>query len=303
MIFSTSRWCITFIYGVKGKRSMDIKKKVLIDLKFTYKSIKKSWKLLILNSGLDFLFLVAISIATTLVQLRMFDHLYQLLQMIGEQTGGLINSLTDPTMPTLVGISNNPTFQFHFNQVLIYLAILFIVLFILWVLFQGTIWWLTHKIVGHKLKFSSYMNSFFLESVLFFAIFGVSIFFFLQSYVNTGLSLSSVISLFQLRIGYVIFLLLVLYFASMSYSSKGYDAKQNLKDAFVKGTKGFLGMLPALVIILAFFFLFLPFIWNAIFLYLGKWVSFIFGLLVFIPSFTIARVLFVRTMSKLPKDL
>ena len=70
------------------------------------------------------------------------------------------------------------TFQSSFMLIIKNTLFFLLAIFLSWVLFQGFSWWKTHKLLGHKVKFLSYLKRFLVISVVWFA---SMLFFFLMS--------------------------------------------------------------------------------------------------------------------------
>ncbi|MFQ5474200.1 MAG: hypothetical protein ACE5DM_00015 [Candidatus Nanoarchaeia archaeon] len=269
----------------------------------SFQMLCASWELVALAALADFIFLVLFSVATTFLQLRAFDHLYQLLMLVGYQTGGVITQMQDPLGNGLAALSANPAFNFHLKQVLYHMFLLFVVLFILWCIFEGLAWWTSHKIRKKRMRvkeapLKAYYPSFVVASAFFFVITLGLIAWALTKYVEAGLNVGSVFSKDFVFGVYIAALVLVWYFGFISYALTEENHLRRIWKSIYIGAKKIKVMLPTILFLAVLYFLLLE-LWTLLLNLTNNYVSFAFGLLIFIPSITFSRVLFIQAAERL----
>ncbi|MBU0461659.1 MAG: hypothetical protein KJ574_03665 [Nanoarchaeota archaeon] len=271
----------------------------------SFRLVFESWGLVALAALTDFIFLVLFSAVATYLQLRIFDHLYQLLMSVGESTGGLITAIQDPFSTKLSDLTSDPVFAFHLKQVLMHLLLMFLAVLVLWCIFECISWWLSHKIKHRheavkEMKITEYLGTFLISSLFFFLITLGLIWYFLQKYIEIGLSVDSVLTKNSIFGIYVACLVIVWYFGFMSYGLALKNPLKNIKESIVLGTKRIGRMLPTLLFLTVFYYVLLQ-LWTLLLNLTNNYIAFLYGVVIFIPSITFARVLFIKAADKLQK--
>ncbi|MFC1754453.1 hypothetical protein ACFL96_13845 [Thermoproteota archaeon] len=270
----------------------------------SFKLITESWGMLCLAALVDFVFLVVFSLIATTLQTRAFDHLYQLLMLVGTQTGGLIKEIQNPFSTKLSDLMQNPAFSFHLQQVLFHLLLMFVALLIFWCIFEGISWWISHKIKSkHEkagLKLTDYLGRFIVSSVFFFIITMGLIAYFLQKYIEVGISIETFLTQGTVLFIYTAALLIVWYFGFLSYASLSGGPFWNVKQSIVLGVKKIWRMIPTILFLVVFYYIVLE-LWTLLLSLTNNYVAFVYGLVIFMPSITFARVLFIKAAALLQK--
>ena len=270
------------------------------------------WVLLVMV--IDLVFIFALSLVMTLIQVSAIDHLTGIMEMGGAATGGLANMYETPTtvMYGLQGLSQDQIFQFHVKRLVLYLVLMVAAGYLFWILFQGLSWWLVHRFSVEKQgrqSYLRYLKNFSLQSFLYYFIFVILMVLWIKYYLSIKTSLTPwLFGTSFLDWLFWILTTILWYFGVLSYTMVNKESYKNVKESFVLGTKKLLYTGQTLVVIAILFtaihfFLKIPFIVH------NKVVYTVLGLLLVLPYFVFGRILFFETrktywpMISIHKDL
>ncbi len=249
-------------------------------------NVKSAWKLLLKNKLLLVLFIIVdVAFFASLVYVQ--TNLYF---SLGEYSSKLFSIVQETTALNLTNVSEmdavlaqNVEFMKNYNQFLKYFTYLILSFLGLFALFQGINWFLAHKIVHEKVSAIKFTGQF-----LFWTLFWFLALVLLQILlVSSGGSAGIFMSLGTLA---------VIYFGTISFARIGQLIffKQTFKTAVDNWRE--------LTQIVAVAFLCSSAVLGAdyyIFYKLNYWVGILFGLVVVIPFFALARVFVVNSVKEI----
>ncbi len=258
----------------------------------------RHWPLVLLCVFLEFIFLVGVSGFMTIIQILLFEHLEAVMRIAGELTGGLTNIYDETAQVTsgLSGLSQNTEFLYHLNIIFKFIALMIAVTFVLWVIFQGIIWFISHKIAaGEKHQhFFMFWKNFALQSIPFYLISITWIFLSVRLLFSVKTSMAPLMSETVLNFIFLLFVCITWYFGALSYTITTRHPYLNVRTAFVYGVRKFPQVIQTVLFLFALFFVIdrflkLPFIKGDAFLLV------IMGILILMPAFVFARVMLFKT--------
>ncbi len=268
-------------------------------LRNTLKTFYKNFHWVMLVILLDVVFLFVLSGVMTVVQMAALDHLTAVMKLSGEMTGGIANLYEQPdnVMKGLQGLSADEQFNYHISKLLWYLFIMVLGAYVLWVLFQGTGWWLVHRMTQKRLGYWRYMKNFALQSLLWYSLFVLLTLIWIKVFLWIETSIAKFMSTGTLNIIFWTLNLLVWYFGLFSYTIPGKYAYKNIKTTFRFCTRkvlytGQTVLVIAVAFVLVNYFLKIPWLVQNNLLYI------IIGFLIVLPMFVYVRVFLFETTNE-----
>jgi len=257
---------------------------------FVKNSIKENFGKYLLTVFLDFLFFFLISLSVVAFVSLIYFHAYELLTMIGDQSGGLMTALQDPSQSfTLASFSTNAEFMNHLNAMFMYMGINLLGVFIAWIVTQSTNFWISKKFFPKKENFRLFIKNFLKHSLIFGALsFGLLIGA-LSLFVNVGLAVNPLVSQQFILFLFGVLMFICGYFLVYALSSKKY---LSIKESFVLPLKNFRIVFPLIGFIFVFYYLF-GLVWDY-FAAQSIVLSVTLGFLIFLPSLSFFRLLFMK---------
>ena len=274
----------------------------------SFKLVFESWGLLFLGALLDFLFLFTYSGAVFVLYEQIFGHLYQLLMLVGESTGGLIKDIQDPMSSSFLDLAKNPTFTYHMGQVATHLLLLFVMLVVLWCIFEGAAWFIAHKLKGKhekkRLRFTDYIATFLTNSILYFLILLSVFWYFIQKFIEVGLSLESAFTKEMVLTILWICVAILAYFAFVAYARGSTKPFKSIIQSIKFGVMKFPKLVPVLVFLAVFHYLVNWLLYNGIYNLTQQnfLIMLLYGLVIFLPTLTFSRVVFIKAVQSIKKD-
>ena len=273
----------------------------------SWKDFKENFKIVMACTGLDFLFLFLFSFVTMFFQMRIFYHLTYVVEMIVDNTDGLIAEVQDPLASGMIGLMNNSDFLAHMTQITINFLYTFVVLFVLWTLIQSIGWYLLHKKVNKTKKKISYLNYLYSFSLITFACFAITltaILLFFKYYIQVGLSTELVVGKGFVMFLYFAVLIITWYYGFYSYAKRTENPVAHFKNTFVEATKNIGKIIPAIIFLFVLYTIILNLwnLWFVVFDYylssiMATLISMIFGIIIFMPSMVYSKILLIKTIN------
>ncbi|MFH1064274.1 MAG: hypothetical protein V1729_04295 [Candidatus Woesearchaeota archaeon] len=263
------------------------------------------WPLVLLCVFLEFIFLVGVSGFMTIIQILLFEHLEAVMRIAGELTGGLTNLYDETSQVTtgLSGLTNNTEFLYHLNIIFKYIAVMIAVTFVLWVIFQGIIWFISHKITAGKdhQHFFLFWRNFALQSIPFYLLSITFIFLSVRMLFSVKTSMAPILNETFLNFIFLLFIGITWYFGALSYTITTRNPYLNVRTALVYGVRKFPQVIQTVLFLVAVFFVIdrflrLPFIKGDSFLLV------ILGIIILMPAFVFARIMLFKTTHEYPDD-
>ena len=280
-------------------------------IKSSFKSIYKNPTLVGLSVLVDFIFLMVFTSIIGLFQLLALEHLTKLMEIVGQQTGGLSNIYNQTLLPAVskgaLSLSNNAEYLLHVRAIAKYIGLMIIVGYICWCIFEGISWYIAYKISTKTLKknkkeqtqsFWQYWKNFWIESITFYALTMFIVFASVKAMLTIKTSITPIISETFMNAIFVILALAVWYFGFLTYSITNRRAYQNFKQSFIYGIKKFpktiqsFGTIAVLLVII-------DLILRIPFLRTNKFVMMFIGIILLLPTFVFARVLLFKTINSI----
>lgn len=264
------------------------------DTKKILKLIRKNKLLFTLSSLLDLSFIIAF---ITIFWQIVYKKIFQILLALSNHLNTLKNLPQDMSQQAAAyqSLASNIEFIALFYSLVRWVIIFALAVFILWIVFQSINFFIAAKILHKKTRFWSYIGKFSLFSFFFYLL--IVLDFWLTIYLAT-LNTKIVLPVFPQAIINIIFLtilIIILYFGFISYSE---IRKKKIISSFLNTFKtGFKKktliayVLPLLKIAICLLLLYLLFDLNIILFY-------IVFLFFFIPSISIARIMFFYFIEK-----
>jgi len=275
---------------------IDISKKIFLqDAIISFKTcIQQAYKLLTCMI-LDLLFFVVYGLLSAPIFNKLSDHVIVLGAFISDamkKTGR-----TYVNNKSIVDMLSGQQVWPYFFKFLILLLLLGMTAYLLYCLFQGIAWKLSSELAGYKISWKEYLKSFTKVNSFWFAIFVIYYFGSLFVSIRKTIILKFNPTYAPSYIWEVIFamvLFIFIYLMILSYVSG------RIKIGLKAGIKGWKEFAPPIILII---FVFL--IINEIMLRTGLiniQLAYLFGLTLFLPALTIAKVYIFRVASKLAEN-
>jgi hypothetical protein len=237
---------------------------------------------------IDIIFFIAFSLTYTFFSLKIVDVINSINSLVSEMNVN-VSGEGIPGSETIAALSlQKDSFMQQFSHILILILMLASAVYLLWCIFQGTSWWLTHRHVGKKVPFMHYIGKFSLFSLVWIILFVIftSLITKISGIFTIGsvelMSTDTMISLI------VIFSFVLLYFAFISFALLHKGLIEIIKGAFHIGVK------KALITVPIFFYIILKtYILFKLLILLGLDVfwTVILGVIVFVPVLIWSRIL------------
>lgn len=281
--------------SVIGEVFSDIGKTDIVRIaKASFTAWYRRWPLVIVSTIVDFIFLLMLSTAAYLVQLKLFEKMDALMEITG-QKAGLMDIYGQQVTQASQALFGNPEVQMITTAMVKYLFYLVLASFFICIVFQGLNFFIAHRMSAKNAKqsFLVYMRNFALETIPFYVLHTVWVFF-------------TILLMFRLRTGgstlgdgfsYVLFAVLTAvtwYFGIICYTITNRSPLKNLKESFIAGIKKF----PKLIQTFAFLFvifIILNIIYNFIFYGRSAGWELFGGLVLLLPFIAYARIMLFKT--------
>lgn len=281
----------------------DIENATLVKLvSSSFSSFYKKWPWILFSMLCDILFLASASVTVTLIQLNLLFHLEEMMRLTGEATGGLMNIYNETAKVSsgLLSVSNNLTFQEHLSIIIKYIALMFLLVFIFWIIFEGLSWYASYRISAPQLKsekrfgFLIFMKNFTLQSLPFYIFIVLLILLSIRLLFAIRISIAPFMSVETLTFLFWLFVILIGYFGSLCFTITTRKAYSNFKQCFLYGTKKFTKVIQSFAFILVLFFI-INLLLKIGFVKNDAFVLMIVGIIIFLPALAFSRVLLFRT--------
>lgn len=280
---------------VIGEVFSDIgKTKIVRIAKASFTAWYRRWPLVIVSTIIDFIFLLMLSTAAYLVQLKLFEKMDALMEITG-QKAGLMDIYGQQVTQASQALFSNPEVQMITTAMVKYLFYLVLAAFFICIVFQGLNFFIAHRMSTKNAKqsFLVYMKNFALETIPFYALHTVWVFF-------------TILLMFRLRTGgsalgdnfsYVLFAVLAAitwYFGIICYTITNRSLFKNLKQSFVAGIKRFTKFIQSFLFLFVIFII-LNIIYNFVFYGRSTGWEILGGVILLLPFITYARIVLFKT--------
>lgn len=253
-------------------------------------ALKLCWKnrlIVALCGMIDIAFFIALAFAHYEILKRLAGFVQVLMEELQNTLAGAI-AQEDITQfkPALM---KSAGFLTAYHQILKFIIILLIAVFLIWIVFKSINWYLANRIVKGKINFKSYAKYFALYSLLWFfgLILILAIFVSLTSYSTS--QMLPLIGQTGTKILTAVLILVLAYFAFISFAL---IPKVKFKEVFIKGAKKWKQIIPAYITLLIITFLAgcIPIkiaLWQNPAAY---WLTLAFILLISLPALSYGRI-------------
>lgn len=238
--------------------------------------------------AIDFAFFVTFSLIFSAFFFKISNLLNTIKQII-PQMGSNISADTIPSADTVSAlVSQSNVFMQNFRSLMFLVILLAIAVYLLWCVFQGTSWWLTHRHVGKKMTLFNYLGKFSLFSLIWFIAF-VAVAFAITE-LSGYLTIGSVELISTNALMYIlgIVFMIILYFSFISYTLLHHNIIEIFKGIFHVGVR------KAYITVPLFLFAILKtYILFRILMLLGLdlFYTVLLGIIIFIPVMIWSRIL------------
>jgi len=247
----------------------------------------------------DMLFLFIYGFVFSLIFNKIGFYLAELYNLVIKSPEQVQNSLLSQGL--LSALRSTPELASVFNKAVIWFVLLAAAVYLIYSVFHGLSWAISHRIIGKKIAFLRFSTQFFLINLFWF------VFYVIQEVIAYLFELRDMISInvnqtpaSNLSLILWLYLVILAYFALISYTLIGkYKPLKIIANSFKLGFKKIKILFPSYLIVLLVF-LIINFILvlcsriNLIFM-------FIVGIITVFPAMTWARVFFNLTVQKLVK--
>lgn len=252
----------------------------------------RRWPLVLLSVVIDFLFLLMLSTAAYIVQLKLFEKMDALMEITGEKAG-LMAMYGGQELPKV--LTGSVEVQMIVSSMVKYLFYLVLASFFICIVFQGLNFFIAHRMIAkkHKQGFLIYMRNFALETLPFYILHTLWVFF-------------TILLMFRLRTGgsalsdsfsyglFAVLSIITWYFGIICYTITGRSPLRNLKESFIAGIKRFPGFIQSYAFLFVVFVL-LNIFYNLVFYGRGFSVELLGGIVLLLPFVAYARIMLFRT--------
>lgn len=253
-------------------------------------ALKKAYshkKLFLISMLADILFFFAYGFATAPIYRKLMENIYA----IGSLAGEAIQTATRESQSMLSALTSE-TIRPYFNNIIWLLIILAVTTYLIYCILQALNWKIALEITGKKTRYLDYLKKFLKINIIWFLLF--VLYYLLGFAVEIRQILISKITQTApssaLSIILTAYLIGIAYFAVISYVQK------SAKQSWTTGKTKFMQLLPAVLLIAAYFLAL-----NIITGIIGSastTAAIIAGLLLLVPSLTIARIYIALTIQK-----
>lgn len=260
------------------------------------------WKLVLASSGIDIVFILIFGQVFGYLNFRVMVHLDNLLQIVGDETGGIANSLMGASPLSTADFAANPLFVENLSKIFYNIMLIVVSVYILFVLFQGANWYIAYLISEksgkkekgkHLLPFKRFALNFFLESMLFYIIFVIFAIVFVKFYMSIGLATGTFSKVPYVKGVAKAFLVVLIYFALLTFASAKRSVFKNIKSGLLAGTRRILTTGPSIAFLFILFVV-IDLVLRALF-NLSFMLAIPLGIIILMPVFAFSRVLLIRT--------
>ena len=257
------------------------------------------WIFILKNAAVDIGFFIIFAVTYTFYfNPKIMEIQSSLTTLMSEMSANIPSDSSMPTQEALIALSSQKeSFTQAFGRLAFLFFLLLIFIYALWCIFQGTSWWLAHRKLRHNVGWYKSEQRFSALSLIWAAIFLVLYIIIVK--ISALLTVGSIelvsVELLARMLG--VALLIVLYFASISYSLLDIKLKEALKETFVIGIKKAAVAIPAfLLIIIKFYVLY------GLIMLLGLELvpKVVLGLIFFLPLTAWARLFMGVVVEKAP---
>jgi len=225
---------------------MKFKKNILIkSFADSYKAVRKNPSCIVIPFFIDLFFLFVFFIAYDFFLGSIMNKVISLLMLTGESLQGLTQ--TDITLNLL---SNQQQMNSLIANIGFWIFGLIALSYALYCIFQGTSWFIAHKILKEKTDFKEYIKRFFAVNILWCVSFVIIAYFYVRAVIYTQV-LRSPSNIQTVSIFSIILLIILSYFALISYVLiKKYNFVDLIKKSFSLAIKEFSTIAPMYVLLI-----------------------------------------------------
>lgn len=239
---------------------------------------------------LDLLFLLTAGFSGNLILSKAFPFLEKFAEL--NVNAPSVSSMTDSEFSAFISQSAEKTSLA--NQAFNIFIQFIIVLFVLWLIFQGINWFLAAKCVKDKVDFKKYMLNFSAISLLGFLSSCAAAFLIMSLSVKNILS-QNLANMFFTNIITVVLFAVILYFLFVGYaSSHKHNLKEFLKNVFVLGIKDFKNIIFAYLMLIILFCI-IDYMLNLLFA-VNSSIALIAGVFILMPLIALSRIYLIKNL-------
>lgn len=257
------------------------------------KLIKKQIYLLPIAILLEVLFLLSYGFLHSFIERKIAPFVQNIL-LVSSQLSADIDAFSGSESAVTV-LMGNPVFSSNISSILQIMFAMVLAVYILWIIFHGSNWFLANKFANRKIKFMQYINRFSLINLFWFVILIIIIFGSAVYAFNHALSPEPAINetIFS-WIGMIIYAI-IFYFAFISIAL--IDKSDNIKKTFKIGINKFHKVIPAYLIIVLVLFIFNHLV--SLVMKINYSLSVFLAIIVVLPFLTLFRVYFLLIIEKI----
>ena len=260
----------------------------------SFNSIRRKPIYFIVPLFIDFFFLFIFFIIYYFFLENIMDKIISLLMLTGKAFQGITQNQISLNILSNQQQMNSLIFNIGF-----WILGLAVLVYILYCIFQGASWFFAHKIFKEKLNYLEYIKRFFAVNTLWYIAFMIIAYFYARAVIFTDvLKISS--NLGTVRIFSIIFLIILSYFAFISYILiKKHEFIHTIKKSFSFGIKEFQTIVPMYVLLILGFAL-IEVLLRLLFM-VNITLMVVIGFLLIFPFITYARLVIISVIENLAK--
>ncbi len=274
---------------------MQFKKNILIKaFADSLNAIRKNPFYLAIVSVIDIFFLFVFFVIYPFFFENIMDRIISLLMLTGKAFQGLTQ--TDVSLNIL---SNQQQMNSLIISIGFWIGGLAVLTYLLYCIFQGASWFFAHKIFKEKLNYLEYIKRFFAVNTLWYIAFVIIVYFYARALIFTDvLKISS--NLETVRIFSLIFLIILIYFAFISYVLiKKHGFIDSIKKSFSFGIKKFSTIAPMYLLLILDFAL-IDVLLRLLFM-INITLMIVVGMILIFPFIAYARLVIISVIENLAK--
>jgi len=260
----------------------------------SFNSIRRKPIYFIVPLFIDLFFLFIFSIVYHFFFRNIMDKIISLLMLTGKSLQGI----TQNEMSLNI-LANQQQMNSLIMGIGFWILVLAVLIYLLYCIFQGTSWFIAHKILKEKTNFKDYIKRFFAVNILWHIAFVIIAYFYVRALIFTNvLKISS--NFGTVRIFSLIILIILSYFAFISYVLiKKHKFIESIKKSFSFGIKEFSTIVPMYVLLILGFAL-IDVLLRLLFM-ISTTLMIVVGIVLIFPIIVYARIVIISVIENLAK--
>jgi len=259
---------------------------MIIQLKQTFESIKQHYVLLSLASIIEILFFYSLTRLHIEIFKKAATHIKESQKIIQSQMDKLTQTQYAQMDKFLLG---NSDFALQYHEILKYIGLFLLGLFLIWFLLRGTNWILAHKISNSKITLKEFIKRFALFSMMGFFLLIIILLAYTNMLSYVAFSPLPLINSKTANILFGLMLILLEYFLVSALAMPKNSRFRDIKNSILNAKKLAPAFTINLVILVALFII------PALLMRTNKWLGLGIALIITTPIITITRVLIIKS--------